>query len=103
MWRYKEQDLGKFPDCCALTDTGRCSWLTLANCRGSQCMIRRTPEENNKSLQHVNERLLSLDISTQIHIAKKYYGGSMPWNGGKTVKAYRAYKSALSPEDKKAE
>ena len=31
MWRYKEQDLGKFPDCCALTDTGRCSWLTLAN------------------------------------------------------------------------
>ena len=65
-------------------------------------MIRRTPEENSKSLQHVNERLLSLDISTQI-TSLKILWWFMPWNGGKTVKAYRAYKSALSPEDKKAE
>ena len=39
--------------------------VALANCRGSQCMIGDA-RRNNKSLQHVNERLLSLDISTQI-------------------------------------
>ena len=62
-------------------------------------MIRRTPEENNKSLQHVNERLLSLDISTQIHIAKNIM--VVPCLGmEKTVKAYKAYKSALSQKIK---
>lgn len=27
MQRHKVQDLNQFPDCCALSDTGRCIWL----------------------------------------------------------------------------
>lgn len=83
-------DLSRYPDCSALSERGRCNRLTLSICQGKKCNFRRTEKEDIDSFQYAYQRLLSLDISMQIQIAEKYYGGSMPWNEAKTVKKYRA-------------
>jgi hypothetical protein len=88
MKRFKIQDLSQFPDCCALSDSGRCIWLAVPVCRGKRCALKRTPKENRESLLYVYHRLSGLDISIQIQIAQKYYQGSMPWTETKTEIAY---------------
>jgi hypothetical protein len=77
---YRMQDLSKFPDCCALSERGRCTRLTVYNCQGEQCRFKRTCKEDTESLQYAHNRLSTLDISVQLKIAKKYYGGTMPCN-----------------------
>lgn len=88
---YKLPDLSKFPDCCALTERGRCTRLELYICQGNECTFKRTSREDSDSLEHVYQRISSLDISMQMHIAKKYYGGTMPWKEVETVKINKAY------------
>jgi hypothetical protein len=80
MSRYRISDLSMFPDCCALSEHGRCTRLNLYYCQGEGCTFKRTHSEDSNSLQYAHHRLLSLDFSLQMKIAKKYYGGSMPWN-----------------------
>lgn len=76
MWR----DRVRVPDCSALSENKKCTWLTVYNCQGEECTFKRTCKEDIDSIQCAHQRLSSLDSSTQSHIAKKYYGGSMPWN-----------------------
>lgn len=76
---YKQQDLSRFPDCSALSDDWKCTRLTVSNCQGQKCSFKRTSEEDLESIQRAYQRLSNLDSSTQSYIAKKYYGGSMPW------------------------
>jgi Tfp pilus assembly PilM family ATPase len=88
---YKLPDLSKFPDCCALTEKGRCTRLALYICQGNECTFKQTRKEGGDSLQHVYQRISSLDISKQMHIAQKYYGGTMPWKDVETANTYKAY------------
>lgn len=67
-------------DCSSLSENSKCTWLTVYNCQGEECTFKRTCKEYNDSFQFAHQRLATLDSSTQSHIAKKYYGGSMPWN-----------------------
>lgn len=88
MSRYRISDLSRLPDCCARSERGRCTRLTAYNCHGVEFAFKRTNEEDSESLQYAYELLSSLDISTQIYIAKKNYDSFMPWKEGKTVKTY---------------
>ena len=85
-------NLSKFPDCSALSEMGKCTRLTVFNCQGEKCSFRQTSEEEYASIQYVYNRLSSLDSSIQGHIAKKYYGGSMPWKEKDPATIYRGYK-----------
>lgn len=67
-------------DCSALSENRKCTWLTVYNCQGEECTFKRTCKEDFDSIQCAHQRLSSLNISKQSYIAKKYYGGSMPWN-----------------------
>jgi hypothetical protein len=80
MSNYRLPDLSKFPDCIGLSERGRCAWLTISDCQGEACTFKRTCKEEFDSIQYAHQRLSSLRSSTQRHIAKKYYGGFMPWN-----------------------
>jgi hypothetical protein len=100
MSRYRMPDFSNFPDCCALSERGSCTWLTEPICRGEECTIKRTTKENSDSLQHVYQRLSSLDTSMQIQIGKKYYHGSMPWNETKAPKACRLHRRFIALNNK---
>jgi len=80
MSKYKLLDLKRFPDCCGLSERGRCLWLTIYECQGEMCTFKRTCKEESDSIQYSHKRLSSLSTSAQRYIAKKYYGGCMPWN-----------------------
>lgn len=80
MSRFRLPSLSRFLDCSALSEKGKCTRLTVLNCQGEKCSFKRTWEGDFDSIQCAHRRLSSLDSSTQSHIAKKYYGGSMPWN-----------------------
>jgi len=86
MLKYRMPDLSKLPDCCALSIMGKCNRLAVNNCEGEECRFKRTRKEDTDSLQYVYQRLSVLDIPMQVKIAKKYYGGSMPWKEVKSVK-----------------
>jgi hypothetical protein len=79
MASYNFPDLSGFPDCIALTERGKCTRLRVPNCLGHVCTFKRSSEEDRDSIQYANQRLSSLDASIQKRIARKYYGGSMPW------------------------
>lgn len=76
---HRLPSLDRFPDCSALSLKGGCTRLTLFVCQGKGCTFKRTIEEDINSLKYAHKCLAKLDISKQIEIAKKYYGGSMPW------------------------
>jgi hypothetical protein len=77
---YKLADLSRFPDCSGLSENGKCTRLAFYSCQGEVCTFKRSLEEDIDSLQYAYKLLSSLDIPMQEQIAKKYYGGSMPWN-----------------------
>lgn len=79
MASYSFPDLSEFPDCIALTERGKCTRLRVSDCVGHKCTFKCSREEDYDSKKYANQRLLSLDGSTQRRIARKYYGGSMPW------------------------
>lgn len=93
---YSLPDLSKFPDCSALSLRGTCTRLSLASCQGEGCTFKRSFKEDNDSLQLAYKRISSLDTSTQKQIAKKYYGGLMPWkreNNARTLRTRRRLRS----------
>jgi hypothetical protein len=100
MSRYRLPNLNKFPDCCALTLNGECTRLTVSNCQGEKCPFKRTRKEEFDSIQCTYQRLSCLDNLTQNHIAKKYYGGHMPWNEEDPIQTYTGYKCLRYSEDK---
>ncbi|EQB87231.1 hypothetical protein J2Z44_003525 [Clostridium punense] len=79
MSRYTMPDLSKFPNCCALSERGKCTRLKLFKCEGEQCPFRRSKKEDEDSLLKAYKRLLALDKSVQMYIAHKYYDSAMPW------------------------
>lgn len=79
MPRNKIQDLSGFPDCIALSEYGKCNRLNVFSCQGKTCSFKRTAKEDFDSIKCAYQRLSRLDSLTQIHIANKYYSGSMPW------------------------
>ncbi|WP_186430111.1 hypothetical protein [Clostridium sp. BSD9I1] len=70
MLTHRLLDLSKFPDCSVLSENGK------------------------------STRLSNLDSSTQKHIAEKYYGGSMPWNGKISLRSYSGYERLKSSKYK---
>lgn len=77
--KYTNKEMVDYPNCHALTESGKCVWLSLSACRGAGCPFMKTEEDNRNSLEHARARLASLDEATQAHIARKYYGGKRPW------------------------
>lgn len=100
MSRHRLLDLSKFPDCSGLSENGKCTRIMVSNCQGEKCSFKRTLKEDLDSIQWVNQRLSNLDSSTQKHIAEKYYGGSMPWNGEMSLRSYSWYKRLKSSKYK---
>ncbi|MBL4937600.1 hypothetical protein JK636_17940 [Clostridium sp. YIM B02515] len=80
------QDIMIFPNCSALTTRGRCTRLTLSICQGEGCTFKHSCEEDINSFEYAYKRLAALDLSLQIRIANRYYGGEMPWSEAKKIK-----------------
>lgn len=81
--------LCELPDCIDLLENGKCARLNIGACHGIECSFLRTKSETEKSVQHWSQRLSSLDKSKQREIAKKYYGGTMPWEFKKKIEAIK--------------
>jgi len=77
------------PDCSALCKNGKCTRLKVFNCQGEECTFKRDRKGDFDSIQCANQRISSLEITTQIYIAQKYYGGSMQWNKEQHVRTYK--------------
>jgi hypothetical protein len=60
-------------------NSDNCRALSIKDCIGKQCPFYRSPESIEKSREQWKMRLLSLPDERQSEIAKKYYGGNMPW------------------------
>lgn len=72
-------DLLNMPDCNSLSDSGKCKRLNVTMCYGENCPFKRSSEEEVDSKERSYRRILSLDRTKQLHIAKKYFSGKMPW------------------------
>lgn len=69
------------PNCVFLSQKGTCSKLDVKICMGQTCAFVKTPQEWERSQQKQRLRLKKLDEDLQKKIARKYYGGSTPWQG----------------------
>lgn len=67
------------PNCVFLSNRGVCSKLNITKCIGENCSFMKTGSDLKQSNEQCKKRLLSLDEEKQYAIAKKYYGGNMPW------------------------
>lgn len=68
------------PDCSYLSAKGKCDKLDVPKCLGEACPFVRIAGGGAQEEERWRGRLRSLDETKQAAIAKKYYGGSMPWN-----------------------
>jgi hypothetical protein len=59
---------------------GKCGRLDVPECLGKACPFVRIAGDGAQDEEGWHRRLKSLDETKQAAIAKKYYGGSMPWN-----------------------
>lgn len=66
-------------ECIWLTDGSVCELMKSCRCHGENCGFRRTVLQNQKSLAEWQSRISSLSEEQQNKIARKYYGGNMPW------------------------
>lgn len=73
--RYSNTELLQLPDCGGLLENGKCRWLKVPACIGKGCRYCQKANSQDKTYA----RLRTLDKKTQIHIAKKYYHGELPW------------------------
>ena len=78
--KFLNTELLNCPDCLALSENGKCFWLSLEQCKGQNCPFMKTEESMHSSAVHAQNRLKALDEKTQERISKKYYGGKRPWN-----------------------
>ena len=90
------QAIKTFPNCSALTTRGRCNRLTLSICQGEGCTFRSSCKEDINSLEYAYKRLRALELSLQIHIAKRYYGGEIPWSVAKNIRVLKTQERFLS-------
>ncbi|GEM_PF-1092553 len=77
--RDERYELCDLPDCVYLMENGKCEKTTVASCAGKNCRFLVTSKEIQTSKKRWRDRLSGMDESAQLSIAKKYYGGSMPW------------------------
>lgn len=82
----------RLPNCSALWKSRKCARLTVYYCQGEEYTFKQTCKEEIDLIQYAYNRLSSLDSSMQRYIAKKYYGGLMPWNKKQIVRTYSGYK-----------
>ena len=68
------------PDCSCLSMRGICSKLNVPKCLGEKCPFVQISGDCTQADERWRSRLRSLDETKQAAIAKKYYGGDMPWN-----------------------
>lgn len=68
------------PDCAYLSMKGMCGKLEVRECLGEGCPFVQIASDCAQSEERWRTRLKSLDDTKQADIAKKYYGGNMPWN-----------------------
>ena len=65
-------------ECFAAMNGAKCSILRVERCVG-HCAFRKTAVELADEQAAVFERLASLPIEQQLHIADTYYDGKHPW------------------------
>ena len=67
------------PDCVYLSGQGICRNLNVKTCVGEGCAFQTNSGHLQKSNEKWKNRLLALNEEKQAAIARKYYGGNMPW------------------------
>lgn len=60
----------------------KCKALVVDMCLGSECPFRKTQKQQYETKSKVFKRLSKLEITHQVYIADKYYGGEMTWQKG---------------------
>lgn len=68
-----------YPDCLALTESGKCKWLDLEHCMGKECTFMKTDASYSNQQEKNYARLAALDEKTQARISVRYYHGARPW------------------------
>ena len=66
-------------ECIWLLDDSVCELMKSSRCRGENCTFRRTAVQSQQANAVWQARMASLSEEQQSKIAKKYYGGNMPW------------------------
>lgn len=66
-------------ECIWLADDAICELMKSCRCRGGTCSFRKTAAQSKQSDRKWRSRMSSLPDEQQSEIAKKYYGGNMPW------------------------
>ncbi len=66
-------------ECIWLLEDSVCELMKSCRCRGERCTFRRTAAQSHEANAAWKARMLSLSEEQQLKIAKKYYGGNMPW------------------------
>ncbi|MCD7959295.1 MAG: hypothetical protein LUF89_07390 [Ruminococcus sp.] len=66
-------------ECNWLADNGICELMKSCRCRGTDYTFRRTAAQTQQANIVWRSRMASLPEEQQYKIAKKYYGGNMPW------------------------
>lgn len=66
-------------ECIWLAEGSICELMKSCRCRGAECSFRRTAAQDRKATAAWQSRISSLSDEQQRRIAKKYYGGNMPW------------------------
>ncbi|MCD8220560.1 MAG: hypothetical protein LUC50_09725 [Ruminococcus sp.] len=66
-------------ECIWLADDKICELMKSCRCVGSDCTFRKTVAQEKQSDAAWRLRMISLSDEQQCKIAKKYYGGNMPW------------------------
>lgn len=66
-------------ECIWMTEGSICELMKSCRCCGTDCSFRRTSAQNHRAAAIWQSRMASLPEEQQRRIAKKYYGGNMPW------------------------
>jgi hypothetical protein len=61
------------------TPSGECRALDVPRCLGDKCKFLKTRKQVEDEIAACYRRLRTLRLSEQQEIARKYYGGTMPW------------------------
>lgn len=78
--KLANKELLECPDCIALSETGKCKWLGIIQCKGKECTFQKTEEDICQEKKHVLKRIAELEERKQVRIAQRYYRGNRPWN-----------------------
>ncbi|WP_295217098.1 hypothetical protein [Ruminococcus sp.] len=70
---------GTTTECIWLAEGSVCELMKSCRCHGTSCSFRRTSAQDRRAAAAWQSRMASLPEEQQRRIAKKYYGGNMPW------------------------